>query len=238
VDASLVELVTELVLAELARSNEAPMAPPSAPQAGGEGRRLLLACAPASGKEPIWAALQTSGLNWTGVGQPCPAVKAKWVEAPRLWDEFVHGFEALVVPVLPLAVISRVALLLSDCPVSSSIVSAICQGVPVLACAHEVDALKRSSGRLPGPFLSLFHQHLRTLEGMGVQLLEQEALLARLGQRQAKAAPARGRDVITLEDLEAAMKAGQTYLQVLPGSIVTPLAREKATQMNIEIRFA
>ena len=233
-DASLVELVTELVLAELGRAADAPTSPP----VEAEGRRLLLACAPASGKEPIWAALQSTGLPWTGVGQPSTLVRVRWVEAPRLWDEFVHGFEALVVPVLPLAVISRVALLLSDCPVSAAIVSAICQGVPVLACAHDVDALKRSSGRLPGPFLSLFHQHLRTLEGMGVQLLEQEALLARLGQKQSKAAPARGRDVITLEDLEAAARAGQTSLQVLPGSIVTPLAREKATQMNIEIRFA
>jgi hypothetical protein len=148
--------------------------------------------------------------------------------------------EAVVLPVFRLEVISRTALLLSDVPASAAALAGVMQGIPVLASAHEVDLLKRSSGRLPGPFLSLFHQHLRAVEGMGIQILESDALITRLGAR-VSAAPTsagKGRDVITFSDLEAAARAGQKVLQLTPGTIVTPLAREKAAQMGIEVRFS
>ena len=38
-------------------------------------------------------------------------------------------------------------------------------------------------------------------------------------------------------DLDAAAQAGQKVLVVTPGTIITPLAREKAAQMGIEVRM-
>ncbi len=44
--------------------------------------------------------------------------------------------------------------------------------------------------------------------------------------------------MVTFSDLEAAARAGLKVLQLTPGTIVTPLAREKAAQMGIEVRFS
>ncbi|MBN9415827.1 MAG: hypothetical protein J0I12_10350 [Candidatus Eremiobacteraeota bacterium] len=253
-DASLIQLITDLVMAEVDRSEGAlPSSPvkaaPSAEPARG-GRRLLLVPAPApfSSFEPLLASLrEVPGVAWTAVRVAGVCEKrvaaslgsVRWIDAPLLWDELIHSMEAVVLPVFRLEILSRVASLLSDVPASAAAVSGIMQGVPVLAGALEVDNLKRSSGRLPGPFLSLFHQHLRTVEGMGIQILENEALVRRLGAKVAAPASAagKGRDVITVSDLEAAARAGQKTLQVVPGTIVTPLARDMAAQMGIEVIY-
>lgn len=243
-------------MAEVNRSEGAQPSPrpvevaaPSGDRARG-GRPLLLVPAPApfSAFEGLLASLRDlSGIAWTGVRVPGVCEKRvsqalgplRWIDAPLLWDELVHSMEAVVLPVLRLEVLSRVANLLSDIPASAAAVAGVMQGVPVLAGALEVNHLKRSSGRLPGPFLSLFHQHLRTVEGMGIQVLENESLVRRLGAKVVALASAagKGRDVITVSDLEAAARAGQKVLQVVPGTIVTPLARDKAAQMGIEVTF-
>lgn len=174
-------------------------------------------------------------VAWTGVR--VPGVRevdwVRWIDPPLLWDELVHGMEAVVLPVFRLDVISRVATLLGDVPASAAALAGVMQGVPVLASSSEVDLLKRSSGRLPGPFLSLFHQHLRTVEGMGISVLEPAALVGRLSGRLAVASASSSRDVITAGDL----KPGQKVLSLAPGAIITPLAREKAAQMGIEVRY-
>ncbi|MFN8606185.1 MAG: hypothetical protein U0931_01545 [Vulcanimicrobiota bacterium] len=253
-EASLVQLITDLVMAEMTRGEgQAPspqvLAAPSGEQPRGGRPLLLVPAAAAFGSfEPLLVALkEVPGISWTAVRVPGVCEKrvsaslgaVKWIDPPLLWDELIHSKEAVVLPVFRLEILSRVASLLSDVPASAAAVAGVMQGVPVLASALEVDTLKRSSGRLPGPFLSLFHQHLRTVEGMGIQVLEQEALLRRLGARVSAPASAagKGRDVITLSDLEAAARAGQKVLQVVPGTIITPLAREKAAQMGIEVTF-
>ncbi|MBS2033580.1 hypothetical protein JST97_01220 [bacterium] len=253
-DASLIQLITDLVMAEMTRGEGQVPSPqvqavPSSDQSRG-GRPLLLVPAPAAFAtiEPLLTSLrEVPGVSWTAVRVAGVCEKrvgaalgnVKWVDPPLLWDDLIHSKEAVVLPVFRLEVLSRVASLLSDIPASAAAVAGVMQGVPVLASALEVDNLKRSSGRLPGPFLSLFHQHLRTVEGMGVQVLEQEALVRRLGARVSAPASAagKGRDVITLSDLEAAARAGQKILQVVPGTIITPLAREKAAQMGIEVTY-
>lgn len=239
-------------MAEVNRGEGAPPSPQAAPS--GEkargGRRLLLVPAPApfASMEGLLSSLrEVPGIHWTAVRVAGVCEKrvdqalgaARWIDPPLLWDELIHSMEAVVLPVFRLEVLSRVAHLLSDVPASAAAVSGVMQGVPVLAGALEVDHLKRSSGRLPGPFLSLFHQHLRTVEGMGIQVLENEALVRRLGVKMAAPAGAagKGRDVITVSDLEAAARAGQKVLQVVAGTIVTPLARDKAAQMGIEVIF-
>jgi len=244
-DASLIQLITDLVMAEMNRGEGAK--PPPVSEAAPKGRRLLLVPAATSTQavDPLWSGLkELPGVSWTAVRVPGVCERrldwVRWIDPPAIWDELVHSMEAVVLPVFRLEVISRVALLLGDVPASAAALAGVMQGVPVLASAHEVDLVKRASGRLPGPFLSLFHQHLRSLEGMGIQVLEAEALVNRLAQRVSTpaAAVAKGRDVITLEDLEAAVRAGQKVLSVTPGAIITPLAREKAAQLGIEVVYS
>ena len=248
-DESLIQLVTELVMAELHRS-QGSSAPPASD--GEAGRKLLLvpAAPGVTSADPIWAALRgIAGVAWTAVRVPGVCAqkleaalgRLRWVDPPAVWDELVHAHQAVVLPVLRVDTVARVANLLCDAPVSAAAVAAVMQGVPLYAGATEVDRLRRASGRLPGPFLSVLQQHLRTAEGMGLQVLEAEVLAQRLGRSGPAAvvpAASKGRDVVTVADLEAAARAGQKILQVVPGTIITPLAQEKAQQMQIEVRFS
>lgn len=251
-DPSLVQLITEMVMAELNRGAALEAAPrlpavSSEPAGASQHRKLLLVPAPAGDShDPVWGALAAvPDVSWTAVRVPGVSESrfaARWIDAPSSWDELVHAQQAVVLPVFKLDTLSRLAMLLTDGAASSAAVAGIMQGVPVFASAFEVDRIKRSSNRLPGPFLSMFHQHVRTVEGMGVQLLEASALAQRLGAARVGAPPAgsprAGRDVLTVSDLEAAARAGQKTLQVAPGTIVTPLARDVAAQMQIEVRYS
>jgi len=252
-DPSLVQLITEMVMAELGRGEVSSEGKPSPVDPAPGRRKLLLVPAPPGvvAKDPLWASLRgLSDVSWSAVKVDgvCPKRveealgRVHWVDPPATWDDLVHSVQAVVLPVFRLEVITRIALLLGDVPASGAAIAAVMQGIPVFANASEVERLRRSSGRLPGPFLSTFHQHLRGVEGLGVQVLEGEALVRRLSTAQVTVGVAstahKGRDVITVSDLEAAAASGQKYLQVTPGAIITPLAREKAAQMQIEVRFS
>lgn len=244
-DSSLVQLITELVMAEMGKGQPAAVPTPTV----APGRKILLVGSPTSGEpDPLWSLLKSvQGVSWTVVrgGESCQRLAAaslgsasmRWVDPPAVWDSLVAEHEAVVLPVVRLEVLSRIALLLGDIPASAAALAAVMQGVPVLASAFEVDRLRRAQGRLPGPFISHFQQHVRTVEGMGISFLAAEALVARLEHKQQPVGPSRGRDVITVADLDAAAQAGQKVLVVTPGTIITPLAREKAAQMGIEVRM-
>lgn len=252
-DPTLVQLITDLVIAELGRGAPPSGETPARPTSSRGSRRLLLVPAPPgwSESDPIWLQIkQIPDVDWTAVrvegvcsDQIDRALGAvRWVAPPTLWDDLVRSVQALVLPVFRLEVMTRLALLLGDVPATGAAIAAIMQGVPVYASAHEVERVRRASGRLPGPFLSTFHQHLRGVEGLGVQVLEAEVLCQRLTNSVASSGfhstAHKGRDVITVSDLEAAAAAGQKVLKVAPGTIITPLAREKAAQMQIEVSFS
>ena len=86
----------------------------------------------------------------------------------------------MVLPHFPLATLARVAQLLGDSPAVGAALAGVVQGLPVLASSHDVERIKRHSNRLPAAFLNLFQQQLRAVEGMGIQLLEPEALAAQV----------------------------------------------------------
>lgn len=223
---------------ELAQASPAPPSP--SPVAKKPGRQVLVAAV--QGPDgPGWQALRkVQGVRWLGVG--CSEqLKSRLGDVrclphPDIWDEVQA--EAVVLPHFPLAMLARTAQLLSDHPAVGAALGGVVQGVPVLASSHDVERIKRHANRLPAAFLNLFQQNLRAVEGMGIQLLEPEALAAQVAQqKKATLAPARGKDVVTMEDLEAARRAGVKILELAHGTIVTPLARDAAKQMGIEVSF-
>ena len=245
-DPSLVQLITDLVMAELS-GTETNAEPPACSAPETPKRKVLLCPAPGSA-DPLWAALrEVKGVHWLctcddaspdlarKLGSPVQTTRSKGA-----WDEVVNEVEAVVLPVLTLELVSKLALLIADRPPVQAALAGVIQGKPVLACSSEPNRLRRASGRLPGGFLSAYHAHLRGLEALGVQLLEPPALAARLSGVFVKSTgDARsGRDVLTVADLEAAARAGTRVLQVAPGTIVTPLARDVAQQMGIEVSFS
>jgi hypothetical protein len=253
-DSDLVQLITDLVMAELGVPSEVsrPAAgPPSAPAPA--LTRQVLVCpvaGPAGSLDLFWQALrEVPDVGWLLVRVPGADLesarrllvgKFKEIDPVASWDEVIGRVEAVILPTLTVDLMARLSLLLHDQPAAGAALAGIIQGKPVLAGATELNDIRRSSGRLPGGFLTVFHQYVRTLEGLGVQILEPPALVARLDRSRAAtvSSSARGRDVVTVEDLEAAARAGQKRLSLAPGTIVTPLAWDKAREMGIEMSFA
>lgn len=251
---SLIAMITERVVEELVRSAAGGARPtPAIPSQAlvSPGRRVLLCGAPGAAAEtPAWQALRSlDGVRWVGVDWPgypasriakglgrCPD---EVVSPPEVWDDLVRSVEAVVLPFATLDVLARTALLLVDSPPVAAAVAALIQGVPVLAGGDEAERLTRHSSRIPGGILSVVQGHVRTVQGMGMRLEPPARIATRLSQGVACLAGSvsGGRDVVTNEDVLAAVQAGQKVLEVATGSIVTALARETANRNGVEVRF-
>lgn len=250
---SLIALITERVVEELlgqarGSSQAAGSAQPGPPGAGPE---VLLCGAPGSAASaPAWEALrEVSGVRWVGVDWPgFPAERLeralggglhRVVAPPEVWEDLVASAAAVVLPVTPLAELSRVASLLSDSPPAGLVIGALVQGVPVWAGNGDVERLVRHSGRIPSGLVGRVQELSRAVSGLGVRL-EAPALIARslAGGAGVERSPSSGggRDVITNEEILAALRDGRKVLELAPGALVTPLARETAARHGIEVR--
>ncbi len=265
-DASLIQLITDLVVAELGSgspsggigpgvnpgtSGSAIFSPVVQPSCNGPippGRKVLVCATPApvDGLVATWEALKAvENITWVVVPgcnrSESPAVNLSPLytrAAPAVWDELVSQVEAVVLPALTLEVLSKSSLLIPDVPAVAACLQALSSGVPVYASSFEVEKLKRSTGRMPGGFQTAYFGHLRTVESLGFQVLEASQIAQRLGGKaKVLATAARGRDVLTVEDVEAFARSGSKVLRVAPGTIVTPLARDVAQSMGIEVSW-
>lgn len=254
--ATLVAMITERVVEELVRSAAggggatAPSPPPREPGRP-SGRRALLCGAPGSASEAAaWDALRSvEGVRWVAVDWPgypvarlergLGRVPDQVVPAPEVWDDLVGSVEAVVVPFGPLDLLARTALLLADCPPVAAAVAAVVQGVPVFMGRDDSERLTRHSARIPGGLLAVVQQHVRAVQSLGVRLEAPARIAAELsgGRVRSVASASSGRDVVTNEDVMAAVAAGLKVLEVTRGSIVTSLAHETASRNGIEVRF-
>ncbi|MGE0491824.1 MAG: hypothetical protein AB7S38_21610 [Vulcanimicrobiota bacterium] len=242
-DPALIDTITELVLREL-QGNQ-PAGPPAPPK---QGKKVLLCPGPGAGSSAIWQGLaQLSDIGWQAVAWPgfdthrlerALGRKVPTSDPPTCWEQLVQGVEAVVLPSLDLGGLASLALLLTDRPPAGAGVAGIVLGKPVLALNEGLERYRRHSARLPGGFLDVFERHYRGAESMGVTFLGVGELAGALAGPGAKkvTATSTGRDVVTLEDLEAVRRRGQTVLEVSAGAIVTPLASQAAREMGIEVK--
>jgi len=136
---------------------------------------------------------------------------------------------------------AKMALGIFDEPVARVALSALALGKPLVVAMHSPydDALKRNSPTLR----RVFEGYRRALTGYGFEIVEYAGLAAAVrahapaqnGEAPAVAAPSGGRkQLVTAGDIEAAAKAGKS-LQLPAGAIVTPLARDRARELGLEI---
>ncbi|MEO6908991.1 MAG: hypothetical protein ABI210_13980 [Abditibacteriaceae bacterium] len=127
-----------------------------------------------------------------------------------------------------------------DRPLARILLQAIKQGKPVIAIAPAVSSNLRANS--PALF-RLQQAHRQRLEQFGVRLIAQKdiskVLLSALPKSTFKdAAPqihSSNKQLLTAEDIEKAAKEGKSKLQVSYRSIITPLARDRAKDLNITI---
>lgn len=251
----LVDAITELVIRELESAGAAPAGSTvaAAPAAKSKsGPKILVAPGPSDVDSRLWGALaeqqfQFSALAWNGFRKDqLPSTCSGWGLETRStgWSKVVASYRAVCLLGSDLSVLSSVAHLgAGTLPPAAVAVAAVASGVPVFVDEHHFEQLRRHSARLPGGFVRRFEETWRVVASFGVEFGGAEALgsfLARCGGAAAVtkgAASSRGRDVVTVEDVEAARRSGHKSLAVAVGSIVTPLARQRAAEWGIEVKF-
>ncbi len=156
-------------------------------------------------------------------------------------DIQVYSFDAIVVLGLSLGLLCRISNLMVNDPVVYVVVEGLIQGVSVFALDTHLQRYKFYSGRIPSGILTVVNGHIRNVEKMGVEILGATSLIERLTgclRMPEKGRHQQGkRDVITLDDLNPILGGSSKILEVTPGTIITPLARQALEEAGIEVKY-
>ena len=219
------------------------------------GPKVLVAPGPRPVGVSTWqcfaesASVRFSGLVWKGFCQKRLSTRAPaWSIEPASFDmtKLVGGYKGLVLAGSDLSVLSGIANLgaSSMAPVSSAVAS-VSLGIPVFVHDSHLEQLRRHSSRLSAGFVRRFEELYRVAQSFGIEFGGDAAMsdflarLSKLDQRSAAVSVTKssGRDVVTVEDVEAVRGSSGNELRVAMGAIVTPLARQRASEWGVEIVF-
>jgi hypothetical protein len=246
----LIEVVTDLVLAELDGHTEAaPKPDPFVEETAKPSTRILVCPGPEEVDDEFWktlcdASVSPSVLVWTGfradqLAAPCSGWKLE-TRTARL-DKVVSGYKGVVLLGSDLAVLSAIGNLgCGGSPPASAAVAALASGVPVFLDNGRYEFMRRHSSRLAAGFVRRFEEFHRLVSSFGVEFGGAGRLsefLASLGAPAAASAASRsgGRSVVTVEDVEAVRTSGCKRMELAIGTIVTPLAAQRAAEWGIEM---
>lgn len=147
--------------------------------------------------------------------------------------------DALLIPVLSLSLLSGLVQLDTGHPFVRLIVENLCAGKPVgaLTIGAEPEHFRWSEQGLSqaSPLLKeKMRSMVAAISGYGIRLLAPSDALNWLSSG---SAPPR-KQVLTEEDITAALKLGRTSITLNGPAVITPLARDTARQYGIEINHA
>lgn len=259
---NLVEVITDLVLRELsgeptgsgAAAQNSDARPVKELKAQGKGPRVLVAPGPAGVDPSLWTnfseakALRLSALVWNGYRQDqLPSTCGDWSLEARStnWGQMVADYKSIILLGPDLSVLGALANLgCGGCPPASAAVAGLSSGLPIFLDDGHFESLRRHSSRLSSGFVRRFEELYRIVSSFGIEFGGSAKLSEFLRKTAgATASPvvsesrSGGRDVVTVEDVEAVKRAGHSHLAVAIGSIVTPLAAQRALEWGIEVRL-
>lgn len=154
--------------------------------------------------------------------------------------------DLVLVPVLTQNTAAKLACTLSDSLATTLVMQALMLGKPVIAAKNAADPqdswrATRNMGQCPPGLLRALQENLRKLEGYGIQLVQVEDLAAgsqKILDRSINpvlSTPNVKKSVLDASAIKAAAGQGLKRLEVLPGMIITPLARDVARDYGIEL---
>jgi hypothetical protein len=157
-------------------------------------------------------------------------------------NDLIALYQLTFFPALSENVIAKAAAGIFDEPLSRLLLQAIEQGKPIIAIAPEISSdLRKNSPAL----FRLRQTHRQKLEQFGIRWIEQidieKVLLSALPKSTFKdvTPPVRAgnKQLLTAQDIEKAAKEGKSKMQVPYRSIITPLAKDRAKDLNIVIEL-
>lgn len=161
-------------------------------------------------------------------------------ELPPNWKNMVCDFSAVYIPVFDMALCSKTAMLIPDCLPSRLVIQSLLEQKSIFAGSEELTLLKSVSARLPKALLSVFSDNINSVLSMGIRevsLSQVSNVIETFFEDSKGVVSVRPNNVITKEDVEQALKEGAKVIELRSGTIVTPLARDYAQSLNLNIIF-
>jgi ethanolamine utilization protein len=251
IDDALVRLITEAVMARL--SSQEPLSfLPLEPVLTKQKKVLVLISNLPEAAELFWQKLGeldsakvelvfafNSKFKAAGILEKISLLQARYYELSlESLERLLPQAEIILLPYFSLSHLGKVANLIMDDEVSTAVLQGIWEGKQVLVHSELILQARQKAAWLPKLFLARVQEHFRTLQGLGVKLIELADLPAQISGLETVSAPAGKRTVITLEDIKAMQSSGLKRIMLSWGTIVTPLAKEYCKDQGIEIEFA
>jgi hypothetical protein len=234
--AQLEKLIRDAVLRILQEQGTTPAAKPE-PAAKPVARLLVGICCGDCLNEGAKSALEA--LRRAGFELIQPEESEFKKRAPR--EKLVASVDGVLLPSIGDDDAGKMANGIFDEPVARLALSAIATGKPLFAALHSPYA-KEIKTRAP-QLSRVWEGHKTSLESFGFRIAEYDALpdLVR-GEYIVSTCPVvtsgevvKGKALITAREVEAAAKNGAS-LKLPPGAIVTPLARDRAKELNVKMK--
>lgn len=151
----------------------------------------------------------------------------------------VEKMDRVVIPFLSVTSLSKITGMIGDEPVSGLCLKALMMGKPVSVCTDGIHALSYAGIKTESKLMSLIRANLKILEEMGIETVQINKLKENIGVKPAEPAqPVVGmKNVVTRDDVTIAFNQGHKILNFPRGTIVTPLARETASGLGMEINL-
>ncbi len=158
--------------------------------------------------------------------------------------ELIDRSQVLLVAQLTRTTLARIGLGLSDSLASTLVLNALWAGKPVVVAKDGVDpdlAARDASGAPDAPraLARVYEEYLDRLEAFGCHVIPaarlSETVISLLtGREPTRERPLQSRRVITEEDVQRAARRGESL--DVSRAIVTPLARDAARELGVELR--
>lgn len=160
--------------------------------------------------------------------------------------QLLRAADIVLVPVLTQNTAAKLAHTLSDSLASTLIMQALMLGKPVVAAENAADPLdswrvKKNMGQCPPGLLQTLQDNLRKIKDYGIQLVRVDNLAEECQKKVARSiemelsSPKAKKSVLDAAAIKAAAGHGLKSIAVLPGTIITPLARDVARDYGIEL---
>lgn len=159
----------------------------------------------------------------------------------RNFKKALEGMEQVIVPYLSVSTLSAIANLTFTDSTAGLCVTALTLGKPLIFCSDNIHSLNYSPLKENKKIMGMIRVNLTTVEEMGAKVIQLNKVRDEIKQQEKETPPAEVspgiKNVVTNDDIMVAVNQNIKVLNLPRGTIVTPLARDTALALGVEIKI-
>lgn len=159
-------------------------------------------------------------------------------EAANNTQEPLSCFDEIVLCSLSISTFSKLATLIWDTPIVSICGNALLSGEKITLLKDTIPFYNQTN--VPSGISELISLYMKRLESFGITITTKDDYLKRtdtiiISDINNKLSHAKGKTILTQDDIYSFKTKGEKRIYLEKGSIVTPLARDSAIDLGIEL---